>query len=144
MSLKNLHGRVAWVFDEDNYDIDLIIGIKNITLSECTQGIDRSGGFHFILQLQHLRSEFNVGERATSKLEMKVGILAHRNPLGFDTCLHTPNLATACSGQPRPPHPRFEFIKQFVTKVSTSSNDARASHRLAFPSEGMFTPINRV
>ena len=34
MSLKNLQGRVAWVFDEDNYDIDLIIGIKNIKLSD--------------------------------------------------------------------------------------------------------------
>ena len=29
-----LHGRVAWVFDEDNFDIDLIIGIKNIKLSD--------------------------------------------------------------------------------------------------------------
>lgn len=34
MSMRNLQGRVAWVFDEDNYDIDLIIGIKNIKLSD--------------------------------------------------------------------------------------------------------------
>jgi 3-isopropylmalate/(R)-2-methylmalate dehydratase small subunit len=34
VSLNNLQGRVAWVFDEDNYDIDLIIGIKNIKLSD--------------------------------------------------------------------------------------------------------------
>ena len=29
-----MQGRVAWVFEEDNYDIDLIIGIKNIKLSD--------------------------------------------------------------------------------------------------------------
>lgn len=34
MSLNPLQGRVAWIFDEDNYDIDLIIGIKNIKLSD--------------------------------------------------------------------------------------------------------------
>ena len=31
--LPTLRGRAAWVFSEDNYDIDLIIGIKNIKLS---------------------------------------------------------------------------------------------------------------
>ncbi len=31
--LPPLQGRVAWVFAEENYDIDLIIGIKNIKLS---------------------------------------------------------------------------------------------------------------
>ena len=34
MSLQTLHGRVAWIFEEDNFDIDLIIGIKNIKLSD--------------------------------------------------------------------------------------------------------------
>lgn len=34
MSLHNLQGRVAWIFEEDNFDIDLIIGIKNIKLSD--------------------------------------------------------------------------------------------------------------
>ena len=40
MSLKNLQGRVAWVFDEDNYDIDLIIGIKSHVAAgtECREG----------------------------------------------------------------------------------------------------------
>lgn len=32
-ALPALQGRVAWVFSEENYDIDLIIGIKNIKLS---------------------------------------------------------------------------------------------------------------
>ena len=36
MSLQTLHGRVAWIFAEDNFDIDLIIGIENIKLT----GID--------------------------------------------------------------------------------------------------------
>ena len=34
MSLSNLEGRAAWVFAEDDYDIDLIIGVKNIKLSD--------------------------------------------------------------------------------------------------------------
>jgi 3-isopropylmalate/(R)-2-methylmalate dehydratase small subunit len=34
VSLPQLQGRVAWVFEEDNFDIDLIIGIKNIKLSD--------------------------------------------------------------------------------------------------------------
>jgi len=29
-----LHGRAAWVFTEDDYDIDLIIGIKNIKITD--------------------------------------------------------------------------------------------------------------
>lgn len=33
MKLPALHGRVAWIFADENYDIDLIIGIKNIKLS---------------------------------------------------------------------------------------------------------------
>lgn len=34
MSLPNLQGRAAWIFKEDDFDIDLIIGIKNIKLSD--------------------------------------------------------------------------------------------------------------
>lgn len=34
MSLQNLQGRVAWVFDQDDYDIDLIIGVRNIKLTD--------------------------------------------------------------------------------------------------------------
>ncbi|MDP9877710.1 3-isopropylmalate/(R)-2-methylmalate dehydratase small subunit [Variovorax boronicumulans] len=34
MSLSNLHGRAAWVFEEDDYDIDLIIGVRNIKLTD--------------------------------------------------------------------------------------------------------------
>ena len=29
-----LRGRVAWVFDEDDYDIDQIIGVKNIRIQD--------------------------------------------------------------------------------------------------------------
>jgi 3-isopropylmalate/(R)-2-methylmalate dehydratase small subunit len=35
--LPTLRGRAAWVFEEDNYDIDLIIGIKNIKLSDLNE-----------------------------------------------------------------------------------------------------------
>lgn len=34
MSLDNLRGRVAWVFEEDDYDIDLIIGVRNIKITD--------------------------------------------------------------------------------------------------------------
>ena len=34
MTLPNLRGRVAWVFDEEDYDIDLIIGVRNIKITD--------------------------------------------------------------------------------------------------------------
>ena len=34
MTLPNLRGRVAWVFDEQDYDIDLIIGVRNIKITD--------------------------------------------------------------------------------------------------------------
>ncbi|WP_418315151.1 3-isopropylmalate dehydratase [Piscinibacter sakaiensis] len=34
MSLPNLRGRIAWVFDEDDFDIDLIIGVRNIKITD--------------------------------------------------------------------------------------------------------------
>ena len=34
MTLPNLRGRVAWVFDEPDYDIDLIIGVRNIKITD--------------------------------------------------------------------------------------------------------------
>ena len=37
MSLQNLRGRVAWVFEEDDFDIDRIIGISNIKISDVNQ-----------------------------------------------------------------------------------------------------------
>jgi len=34
MSLVNLRGRVAYIFEEDNFDVDQIIGVKNIRISD--------------------------------------------------------------------------------------------------------------
>jgi 3-isopropylmalate/(R)-2-methylmalate dehydratase small subunit len=34
MSLENLRGRAAWVFEEDDYDIDLIVGVRNIKITD--------------------------------------------------------------------------------------------------------------
>lgn len=34
MPLPTLHGRAAWVFAEDDFDIDLIVGIRNIKLQD--------------------------------------------------------------------------------------------------------------
>jgi 3-isopropylmalate/(R)-2-methylmalate dehydratase small subunit len=31
--LSNINGRVAWVFEEDNFDIDMIVGVENIKVS---------------------------------------------------------------------------------------------------------------
>jgi len=37
MSLVNLRGRAAWIFEEDDYDIDLIIGVRNIKITDVTE-----------------------------------------------------------------------------------------------------------
>jgi len=37
MSLPNLQGRAAWVFREDDYDIDLIIGVRNIKITDVAE-----------------------------------------------------------------------------------------------------------
>ena len=34
MGLENLHGRVAWIFSEDNFDVDQIVGVKNIKITD--------------------------------------------------------------------------------------------------------------
>jgi 3-isopropylmalate/(R)-2-methylmalate dehydratase small subunit len=64
MSLQNLRGRVAWVFDEDDFDIDLIIGITNIKISDVDQlaalaMADRAPGFAATVQ----RGDLLVGGR---------------------------------------------------------------------------------
>jgi 3-isopropylmalate/(R)-2-methylmalate dehydratase small subunit len=33
MALTNLRGRVAWIFDEENFDVDQIVGVKNIKIT---------------------------------------------------------------------------------------------------------------
>jgi len=50
VSLPNLKGRVAWVFDEDDYDIDLIVGVRNIKITDVKElaalaMADRDPGF---------------------------------------------------------------------------------------------------
>ena len=57
MSLGNLRGRVAWVFDEDDFDIDLIIGVSNIKITDVNQlaalaMADRAPGFAASVQHQ--------------------------------------------------------------------------------------------
>ncbi len=34
MSLANLNGRVAWIFTEENFDVDLIVGVKNMKITD--------------------------------------------------------------------------------------------------------------
>ena len=34
MALDNLRGRAAWIFKEANFDIDLIVGVKNIKIQD--------------------------------------------------------------------------------------------------------------
>ncbi|RNC93938.1 MAG: 3-isopropylmalate dehydratase [Oricola sp.] len=34
MALRNLHGRIAFVFDEDDFDVDQIVGVKNIKIQD--------------------------------------------------------------------------------------------------------------
>jgi len=37
MSLRNLQGRVAWIFEEDDFDIDLIVGVRNIKITDLNE-----------------------------------------------------------------------------------------------------------
>ncbi len=37
MALANLKGRVAWVFEEENFDVDLIVGVKNIKITDIAE-----------------------------------------------------------------------------------------------------------
>ncbi len=34
MSLPHLRGRVAWIFTEENFDVDLIVGVKNMKITD--------------------------------------------------------------------------------------------------------------
>ena len=34
MTLENLHGRVAYIFEEDDFDVDQIVGVKNIKIQD--------------------------------------------------------------------------------------------------------------
>lgn len=34
MALQNLRGRVAWIFADDDYDVDQIVGVKNIKVTD--------------------------------------------------------------------------------------------------------------
>lgn len=64
MSLANLRGRVAWVFDEDDYDIDLIVGVRNIKVTDLHElaalvMADQAPGFAATVQ----RGDLLVGGR---------------------------------------------------------------------------------
>ena len=64
MALPNLRGRVAWVFDEDDFDIDLIIGVRNIKVTDLDELArlamsDREPGFAATVQ----RGDLLVGGR---------------------------------------------------------------------------------
>jgi len=37
MTLKNLRGRVAWIFEEENFDVDQIVGVKNIKITNVAE-----------------------------------------------------------------------------------------------------------
>ena len=37
MSLANLRGRVAWIFTEENFDVDLIVGVKNMKITDINE-----------------------------------------------------------------------------------------------------------
>lgn len=64
MSLADLRGRVAWVFDEDDFDIDLIVGVRNIKITNVEELAalamgDRAPGFAATVQ----RGDLLVGGR---------------------------------------------------------------------------------
>ncbi|MFC3612137.1 hypothetical protein ACFORG_00070 [Lutimaribacter marinistellae] len=34
MTLQNLRGRIAWIFEEEDFDVDQIVGVKNIKIKD--------------------------------------------------------------------------------------------------------------
>ncbi len=64
MAMQNLRGRVAWVFEEDDYDIDLIVGVRNIKVTDIDElaalvMADQAPGFAATVQ----RGDLLVGGR---------------------------------------------------------------------------------
>jgi 3-isopropylmalate/(R)-2-methylmalate dehydratase small subunit len=37
MGLKNLRGRVAWIFEDEDFDVDQIVGVKNIKIKDAAE-----------------------------------------------------------------------------------------------------------
>ncbi len=37
MALEPIHGRVAWIFTEENFDVDQIVGVKNIKITDVAE-----------------------------------------------------------------------------------------------------------
>lgn len=37
MALANLKGRVAWIFEEEDFDVDQIVGVKNIKIKDLAE-----------------------------------------------------------------------------------------------------------
>ncbi len=40
MALKTLRGRVAFIFEEQDFDVDQIVGVKNIKIDDSTTPAD--------------------------------------------------------------------------------------------------------
>ena len=34
MALENITGRIAWIFPEEDFDVDQIVGVKNIKITD--------------------------------------------------------------------------------------------------------------
>lgn len=50
MSLPDIRGRVAWIFEEDDFDVDQIVGVRNIKLTDAQELAD--------LAMQDLEPDF--------------------------------------------------------------------------------------
>ena len=42
MALDNITGRIAWIFPDEDFDVDQIVGVKNIKITD----IDEIGRAH--------------------------------------------------------------------------------------------------
>lgn len=58
MALTNLHGRVAFIFEEDDFDVDQIVGVKNIKI----QDLDELAGLAMASYDPNFSAHVKVGD----------------------------------------------------------------------------------
>lgn len=58
MALNNLRGRAVWIFSEPNYDIDLIVGVKNIKITD----IEELSALTMVAYEPDFRSKVRTGD----------------------------------------------------------------------------------
>ena len=94
-----------------------------------SQPVKRSDGRclpHAVLQLQELRGELDVGQRAPPELEVELRIVARRDALALDARLDAPDLADFVVGERAVPHEVVEQRHEPLRPTAASPATGRA------------------